>query len=295
MPEGILERPLPLRTATGNSVDVVTTSSSEARAYYLQGLNYLHGYAWIEGARSFQQAIRLDPNLAMAHWGLSRIYSGLDDHAGAVSEATRARELGERSERRASSGASRCACSSSSRLRISATRPLFAAYKQAIDRAIAADIDDVELWLIRGNAEEPTAAGRGQRGGAASTAFYQEALRLAPRERRRASLPHALVRKPEPDRARARTRRGVCAHRRRHSARAPHVGTRSAACRPARRGHRGVHIAPTSSRTRTTRRRRFRPGARLAPRAQPRSARDVARAQGADAQAPRRCCARRRP
>ncbi len=57
---------------------------------------------------------------------------------------------------------------------------LFVAYKQAIDKAIAADIDDVELWLIRGNAEEPTAAGRGQRGGAASTAFYQEALRLAP-------------------------------------------------------------------------------------------------------------------
>ena len=57
---------------------------------------------------------------------------------------------------------------------------LFVAYKQAIDKAIAADIDDVELWLIRGNAEEPSAAGRGQRGGAASTAFYQEALRLAP-------------------------------------------------------------------------------------------------------------------
>ena len=53
VPEGILERPLPLRAATGNSVDAVTTSSSEARAYYLQGLNYLHGYAWIEGARSF--------------------------------------------------------------------------------------------------------------------------------------------------------------------------------------------------------------------------------------------------
>jgi tetratricopeptide (TPR) repeat protein len=90
----ILERPLPLRATTGNSADVVTTSSSEARAYYLQGLNYLHGYAWIEGARSFHQALRLDPNLAMAHWGLSRIYSGLDDQANAVKEAMRARELG---------------------------------------------------------------------------------------------------------------------------------------------------------------------------------------------------------
>ena len=61
VPQSILERPLPLRATTGNSTDVVTTSSAEARAYYLQGLNYLHGYAWIEGARSFHQAMRLDP------------------------------------------------------------------------------------------------------------------------------------------------------------------------------------------------------------------------------------------
>ncbi len=179
VPEGILERPLPLRAATGNSVDAVTTSSSDARAYYLQGLNYLHGYAWIEGARSFNVAIHLDPDLAMAHWGLSRIYSGLDDHAGAVSEATRARELSKaasaREQRRIALRVQQLESISDL-----GNQALFAAYKQAIDRAIAADIDDVELWLIRGNAEEPTAAGRGQRGGAASTAFYQEALRLAP-------------------------------------------------------------------------------------------------------------------
>ena len=55
-----------------------------------------------------------------------------------------------------------------------------AAYKQAIDKALVADFDDVELWLIRGNAEEPTAAGRGQRGFAASVAFYLQALKVAP-------------------------------------------------------------------------------------------------------------------
>jgi tetratricopeptide (TPR) repeat protein len=179
VPEGILERPLPLRTATGNSADAVTTSSSEARAYYLQGLNYLHGYAWIEGARSFQQAIRLDPNLAMAHWGLSRIYSGLDDHASAFSEAMWARELAKsasaREQRRIALRVQQLES-----IADHGNQTLFVAYKQAIDKAIAADIDDVELWLIRGNAEEPSAAGRGQRGGAASTAFYQEALRLAP-------------------------------------------------------------------------------------------------------------------
>jgi tetratricopeptide (TPR) repeat protein len=179
VPRDILERPLPLRTATGNASDVVTTSSSEARAYYLQGLNYLHGYAWIEGARSFNQALRLDPNLAMAHWGLSRIYSGLDDQATAMSEDVRARELG----KNASAREQRRIALRVQQLESIAdlgNLALFTAYKQAIDKALTADIDDVELWLIRGNAEEPTAAGRGQRGGVASTAFYLEALRVAP-------------------------------------------------------------------------------------------------------------------
>lgn len=179
VPEGILERPLPLRATTGNSADVVTTSSSEARAYYLQGLNYLHGYGWIEGARSFHEALRLDPNLAMAHWGLSRIYSGLDDHADAVKEATLAREL----SAKASAREQRRIALRLLQLDAIAdlgNAALFISYKQAIDKALAADIGDVELWLIRGNAEEPTAAGRGQRGGVASIAFYEQALRVAP-------------------------------------------------------------------------------------------------------------------
>jgi len=179
VPQSILERPVPLRSATGNSADVVTTSSADARAYYLQGLNYLHGYSWIEGARSFHQAIRLDPAMAMAHWGLSRIYSGLDDQLGAVKEANSARELGAKASPREQR---RIALRLQQLDAIAdlGNATLHGAYKQAIDKAIAADIDDPELWLIRGNAEEPTAAGRGQRGGVASTAFYQEVLRIAP-------------------------------------------------------------------------------------------------------------------
>ncbi|HET8648188.1 MAG TPA: hypothetical protein VFO85_22015, partial [Vicinamibacteria bacterium] len=46
--------------------------------------------------------------------------------------------------------------------------------------ALAQDMESAELWLLRGNAEEPTAAGRGQRGGVASTVFYREALRVSP-------------------------------------------------------------------------------------------------------------------
>ncbi len=179
VPAEILQRPVALRAGVGNARDTVTTKSDEARQFYLQGLNYLHGYVWIEAARSFNQALRLDPDFAMAHWGLSRVYSGLDDHDAAVEAAKRARELAakatEREQRRTA-------------LRVQQLESIadlgnvaaHAAYKQALDRALARDIDDVELWLLRGNAEEPTAAGRGQRGGAGSTAFYLEALRRAP-------------------------------------------------------------------------------------------------------------------
>src|SRR6267142_1507455 len=75
----LLERPLPLRMGIGAAHDAVSTSSPQAQAFYDQGLAYLHSYEWIEAARSFNQALRLDPKLALAHVGLSRAYSGLED------------------------------------------------------------------------------------------------------------------------------------------------------------------------------------------------------------------------
>jgi tetratricopeptide (TPR) repeat protein len=179
VPREILERPVPLRAGTGNSLDSVTTRPLDALGPYRQGLNYLHGYVWIEAARSFNQALRIDPNMAMAYWGLSRTYSGLDDPEAALAAAKRAQELAghasPREQRRIALRLEQLA--SMADLGNSA---LHAAYKASIDRALALDSNDVELWLIRGNAEEPTAAGRGQRGSVASTAFYLEALRVAP-------------------------------------------------------------------------------------------------------------------
>jgi len=179
VPREILERPVPLRSGSGNSLDVATASSSEALAFYRQGLNYLHGYVWIEAARSFNQALRLDPDMALAYWGLSRTYSGLDDPEAALNAAKRAQQLAAgatpREQRRV---ALRLEQLGSMADLANAAR--HSAYKASIDRALALDSDDVELWLIRGNSEEPTAAGRGQRGSVASTAFYLEALRVAP-------------------------------------------------------------------------------------------------------------------
>jgi tetratricopeptide (TPR) repeat protein len=179
VPRQILDRPLPLRAGTGNAHEAVTTSSSEAQAFYDQGLSYLHGYVWIEAGRSFRQALRLDPKMAMAYVGLSRVSSGLDDATAAKDALERAQALAagvtDRERRRIALRAKQLEA-----LSAIGDRAKHGEYTRAIDEALAADMDQAELWLLRGNAEEPTAAGRGQRGGAASTAFYQMALRVAP-------------------------------------------------------------------------------------------------------------------
>src|SRR5467141_3489054 len=93
VPREILERPVPLRQGIGSVHEAVSTASQEAQAFYDQGLAYLHSYLWIEAARSFHQALRLDPNLAMAFLGLTDTYIGLHDAATARAAFQRAQEL----------------------------------------------------------------------------------------------------------------------------------------------------------------------------------------------------------
>ena len=93
VPAELLDRPVPLRNGIGNSHEAVTTTSKEAQAFYDQGLNYLESYVWIEASRSFHQALRLDPKLAMAYLGLSYVYSGLENPDGAKQFLEKAKAL----------------------------------------------------------------------------------------------------------------------------------------------------------------------------------------------------------
>src|SRR5262247_853645 len=79
VPSEILERPVSLRADIGNLHEKVSTASAQAQAFYDQGLNYGHSYVWIEAARSFHQALRLDPKLAMAYVGLCDVFIVLQD------------------------------------------------------------------------------------------------------------------------------------------------------------------------------------------------------------------------
>jgi tetratricopeptide (TPR) repeat protein len=179
VPREILERPVPIRQGTGTVHEAVTTSSREAQAFYDQGLAYLHSYVWVEAARSFNQALRHDPKLAMAYVGLSRAYTGLDDPKAARESIEKAQSLAAgsspREQRRIAIRAKQIEALSE----ISNTAKHLE-YKKAIDDALSVDANDSELLLLRGNAEEPTAAGRGQRGGAASIAFYEKVFAVSP-------------------------------------------------------------------------------------------------------------------
>lgn len=53
----------------GKHTFAVTTASEQARRFMNQGLNLAYGFNHAEAGRAFAEAARLDPNLAMAHWG----------------------------------------------------------------------------------------------------------------------------------------------------------------------------------------------------------------------------------
>jgi tetratricopeptide (TPR) repeat protein len=55
----------------GPHTRTVTTDSAEAQAYFNQGLNWLYAFNHDEAVLSFTRAAELDPDCAMAWWGIS--------------------------------------------------------------------------------------------------------------------------------------------------------------------------------------------------------------------------------
>ena len=59
-----------LMPGMGNVDFRVTTKSPEAQKFFNQGLAQLHGFWYFEAERSFRQVAMLDPDCAMAYWGM---------------------------------------------------------------------------------------------------------------------------------------------------------------------------------------------------------------------------------
>jgi tetratricopeptide (TPR) repeat protein len=61
----------PLYDGLGSYSRKITTDSPEAQRYFNQGLAFIHGFNHNAAIRAFQQAAELDPECAMAHWGIA--------------------------------------------------------------------------------------------------------------------------------------------------------------------------------------------------------------------------------
>lgn len=157
----------------------VTTISAEAQAYFEQGLRCYHSYVMPAGVKNgasacFRHAAALDPDCAMAYWGLSfcgdndlipldaahralelaskhgtdrerRLCAArvLELEARALEEKARQRRPSERRDGEAEPKAGPPAADPAAR----AKRELFL---DTLDGAIAAYPDDVEIWIWRG-------------------------------------------------------------------------------------------------------------------------------------------------
>jgi tetratricopeptide (TPR) repeat protein len=78
----------------GHSHIAITTKSPEAQRWFDQGLALLHCFWDYEALRAFAEAVRLDPDCAMCHWGVARALTargGNEDQAKA--ELAHAKDL----------------------------------------------------------------------------------------------------------------------------------------------------------------------------------------------------------
>ena len=171
------ERPVTLRTGIGSEHDAVSTSSKQAQAFYDQGLAYLHSYVWVEAARSFHQALRLDSSVALAHLGLTIALAELNARDAAHAELERAKTLAksDHDRRHVNARALQMAAEEAP-----GDAAKLTAYRAALDAALLAFPLDEQFWLQRGQAASPDAAERGQGSVAGSIAFYEKARDLAP-------------------------------------------------------------------------------------------------------------------
>lgn len=62
---------VPLFDGLGDHHFEITTNAPAAQAYFDQGLMFTYGFNHFEAIRSFEEAVRQDPDCAMCHWGVA--------------------------------------------------------------------------------------------------------------------------------------------------------------------------------------------------------------------------------
>ena len=73
---------------TGTIHFPVSTQNKQTQQFIEQGVGQLHGFWYFEAERSFRQAAALDPDCAMAYWGMAMANTNNDERAqGFIAEA----------------------------------------------------------------------------------------------------------------------------------------------------------------------------------------------------------------
>lgn len=157
----------------------VSTQSEQCQKLFDQGLGYFYSYVWTESARSFETAVRHDPECAMAWWGLSRALQQWGAKAGKSNEALKKayelRHLASYPERQLiearaiERGIAKDSPADQSARKLSAAKVL--------DELLAMHADDEEAWMMRGIL---AADGEFFGGKPASAPYYLALVRLNP-------------------------------------------------------------------------------------------------------------------
>jgi tetratricopeptide (TPR) repeat protein len=179
IPLALLQGEPARRDGIGTAHEAVSTSSREAQRWYDEGLAHLYSFSWIEAARAFHAALRVDGRLAMAHLGLSFAYGGLGSQRGASDAWRRAQELaanaGERDRLRIRLRSLQLAAVASPESQ-TARRD----YLDGLDRALSSYPRDVDFLLLRGEADGGAGAAATMASGAGAVRFYDQARQAAP-------------------------------------------------------------------------------------------------------------------
>ena len=181
-PTHLTTRPAVLAHGIGREFIEIPASAASpaAQALYVQGLAQLHGYRWIEAARAFHTALRLEPSLVLAELGLVRAYEAMKDPSRAELHLKRALAL------EVKAGSREALLGQAMQLRRQAHQSgsgghaAHMAYRAALDGILLIYPNDVEVLLLRGNASEAVAWGKGMSGREASIPYYEAAIAIAP-------------------------------------------------------------------------------------------------------------------
>jgi len=155
----------------------VSTTSPECQAFFDQGLGYFYSYVWLEAVRSFETALRHDPDCAMAWWGLYRSLERHNKKDLATKALLKAGELRPQASYREQQ---LILASLQEKGQVPGVGDAEARKKAAVatlDNLLALHDDDEEAWYFRAQ----LSGGAGLFGGqVAAVPFYKALLRVNP-------------------------------------------------------------------------------------------------------------------